>query len=84
MFYFFNLSDVDQHKNRQAVKEYFEALDIMVLEVKIKFISSLQQVGNGCNCTTGNRIILKILPSDTEKVLDLGFKMLLRYMILRI
>lgn len=72
----FFIADPDQNKNEQAVKDYFEALNVMVLDVKIEFISSLQQLCNGCNCTTGNRIIIEIPKSYSEKVINVGFKKL--------
>lgn len=66
-------SEVDQDRT-ETLKDYLEEQGIQVLEVQLQFIKSLQQVCNACHCKTGNRFIIRILATDTDKILALGFK----------
>ncbi|MFD1160863.1 hypothetical protein [Hwangdonia seohaensis] len=62
-------------KTATALKQYFENLNVDILGINFENIS--QEGENSCDacaCTTGVRILINILESDNQKVIDVGFK----------
>ncbi|PCI33748.1 MAG: hypothetical protein COB60_07135 [Flavobacteriaceae bacterium] len=58
-----------------ALRQYFENLNVTILEISFENLSQEGENScDACTCTSGVRITINVPESDSQKVLDLGFK----------